>query len=367
MSPERIVLLLGRRDEPTDGVADYCHYLGKALVPLGYAVDVVHVPWAERGWRASLKELRENASDWRGYWVLLQYTALSWSRRGFPLRVLRVLHILAQSGARIGIVFHDASPFPGTRLLDTLRRRCQVMVMRRAYAVAERVFLTIPAEKNSWLPAQSSKDVFIPVGANQPETPLNTSHRQEGGAPLTVAVYGITGGAQMRPEMQDIVFVMNRAAAHLPDLRLLVFGRNAMEAKEALVQALHGTRVALEVRGILPPEEVAATLARSDLLLFVRGHISSRRGSAIAGIACGLPVVGYQGPETAWPITDAGVSLAPAGDREALAMAVEQVLLDDSFRRTLAERSRRAHREYFSWPAIARRYAGALRNPDEQR
>jgi hypothetical protein len=32
MSHERILALLGQRDEPTDALADYCRYLGEALV-----------------------------------------------------------------------------------------------------------------------------------------------------------------------------------------------------------------------------------------------------------------------------------------------------------------------------------------------
>jgi hypothetical protein len=63
--------------------------------------------------------------------------------------------------------------------------------------------------------------------------------------------------------------------------------------------------------GLLTPERIVECLASSDVLLFVRGTISSRRGSAIAGIACGLPVIAMAGSETAAPITDAGVVLLP--------------------------------------------------------
>ncbi len=364
MSAQRIIALLGRRDEPTDALADYCRYLGEALAPMGHALEIAWVPWAKRGWPAALDELRKSASGWRGCWALVQYTALGWSRRGFPFQVLRLLRVLAQSGVRIGIVFHDSGPYSGLRLVDRLRRRCQVLVMRRAYAAAERVILTVPAEKNLWLPPQPSKAVFIPVGANLPlASAFCETDAASTTAPFTVAVYGVTGGSHLSTETQDIAFVVNRAAARVPGLRLLVFGRNALEAKDSLLQSLNGTRVALEVRGVLPPEEVATSLSRANLLLFVRGQISSRRTSAIAGIACGLPVVGYAGTDTSWPVTEAGVSLVPAGDREALAAALEQVLLNSSLRASLAERSRRAHREYFAWPVIAQRYASALCHP----
>jgi hypothetical protein len=43
MSPERIMALVGRRDEPTDGVADYCTWLGGALGEFGYQLETVRL------------------------------------------------------------------------------------------------------------------------------------------------------------------------------------------------------------------------------------------------------------------------------------------------------------------------------------
>jgi len=114
-------------------------------------------------------------------------------------------------------------------------------------------------------------------------------------------------------------------------------------------------------RAVLDPQgDWQPDLQHADVLLFVRGQISSRRGSAIAGIACGLPVVGFAGPETGWPITEAGFVPVPMGDREGLSVALQRVLSDATLRASLAERSRRAQQQYFSWHAIAARYADAL-------
>jgi glycosyltransferase involved in cell wall biosynthesis len=96
-------------------------------------------------------------------------------------------------------------------------------------------------------------------------------------------------------------------------------------------------------------------------MLYVRGEVSNRRGSAIAGIASGLPLVAYSGPETAGPIMEAGIELVPFGDRQALGVALERILTDETLRRSLAEKSRQAHEKYFAWPAIAACYAVALR------
>ena len=112
--------------------------------------------------------------------------------------------------------------------------------------------------------------------------------------------------------------------------------------------------------GVLPPEEVSRTLADSDALLFVRGQISTQRGSAIAGVACGLPLVAYSGPHTAHPITEAGVIQVPQGDRQELGKALVRVLTDEPLWQDLHQRSLRAQQKYFSWPVIAGRYSKVL-------
>jgi hypothetical protein len=49
-------------------------------------------------------------------------------------------------------------------------------------------------------------------------------------------------------------------------------------------------------------------------------------------------IVWYSGPETAWPITEAGIPAVPFGNREALAAALETILSDGIYRRSPAER-----------------------------
>jgi glycosyltransferase involved in cell wall biosynthesis len=144
-------------------------------------------------------------------------------------------------------------------------------------------------------------------------------------------------------------------------LRLVVFGRGSQEAASALHAEFSGTRIDVKTLGLLSPEDVSRTLACADVMLFVRGYISSRRGSAIAGIACGLPIVGFESVDTAWPLTEAGLVLAPENNREALSAALVKVLSDPALRQTLRERSRHAQKQYFSWTAIAKQFATGLR------
>ncbi|HEV2618009.1 MAG TPA: hypothetical protein VGU63_15535, partial [Candidatus Acidoferrales bacterium] len=106
-------------------------------------------------------------------------------------------------------------------------------------------------------------------------------------------------------------------------------------------------------------------LAQANALLCIRGHVSSRRGSAIAGIACGLPIVGYRGEETAFPITEAGVLLVENGDRDGVADALCRILTDDKLHEELCRRSVNAERQYFSWNAIAAQFLHVLARQEE--
>jgi glycosyltransferase involved in cell wall biosynthesis len=358
---EKIIALLGRKDEPTDAIEEYCRYLGAALEAHDFRLDLRRVPWQTHGWGDSLHALKLQAAAWRDTWVLLQYTALAWSVRGFPQRFLHVLKILQSCGARIAVVYHDVEPYAGSRIVDRLRRNAQLRTMRAAQQAAHLAIFTVPIDNVSWRPHRKFAPVFIPVGANflvsrAPER-LRTA-RTEG--PLRIAVFGITGGAAGPREAAKIVDAITIAEARAGAIELSAFGRHADACAEILRNGLRDALVAVHVQGVLPPEQVFEELSSSDVLLFVRGVISSRRGSAIAGIACGLPVIAYEGPETAAPITDAGVVLVPQGNPAALGEALTRVLTDAAFRESLAERSRDAYEKYFSWQAIAARYAEAL-------
>jgi glycosyltransferase involved in cell wall biosynthesis len=332
-----------------------------------FQLEIRRVPWNEHGWTASLEALRLQAQPWRGVWVLVQYTALAWSARGFPGRIFRVLRVLRKAGTRIAIVFHDVEPFGGSRLIDRIRRRLQIGAMRDMAVFSDRNIFTIALNCISWLGDSDSvnESSFIPVGANLP-FPLDPQFHERLHWPPTIGVFSITGGPAGDRETRDLVAAVRIASEKLGKLRLLVFGRHA-EVREALLRAgFADLPIELSVEGVVDESELVKRFADSDVLLFVRGTISSRRGSAIAGIACGLPIIALQGRETAPPITDAGVVLLSEGPDEAappqLGEALVRVLSESDFRAQLAQRSRTAQDKYFSWPAIAERYADFLQD-----
>ncbi len=358
---ESLIAILGWRDEPTDAVLEYCEYLREALKQQGISLELFRVRWPELGWRRALNELREKAAEARSACFILQYTALNWSRRGFSWRALSVLRILKKSGARCAITFHDSGSYPGSRLVDRLRRFVQIRVMQGLVRLADVVIVNVPPENVPWLPPRSHNTVFIPVGANLP-TPEEAwpQPRVPEKLPPSVAIYSLSLGRAGEDEARTIAQAVSYAAQKLGPVRLVVLGRNSETAGALLKEKLTATRVEVIVHGLLAGENVVRVLRACDVMLFVRGAISSRRGSAIAGIACRLPVVARAGWETGWPITEAGVVLLAENDTQGYGPALVRVLSDRAYTAALSERSRRAYQQYFSWSVIAAKYSETL-------
>jgi glycosyltransferase involved in cell wall biosynthesis len=177
-----------------------------------------------------------------------------------------------------------------------------------------------------------------------------------------MAIYCVTGGGTVGNEVSDIASAAREAAKHVPQLKLVTFGRGSLESESRLRQALIGSAVEYIALGVLPAEEVSRVLSNSDVSLFVRGPISTQRTSAIAAIACGTPVVAYGGPETQSPLREAGVVLVPWGNQQELARSVIRVLTDEPLWSELHRRNLRAHAQYFSWEAISEQLGTVLDN-----
>jgi glycosyltransferase involved in cell wall biosynthesis len=175
-----------------------------------------------------------------------------------------------------------------------------------------------------------------------------------------VVVFGITGAPAAAGEVADIASIAREASQTIPNLHLVVIGRGSSEVHEDLANALKGSPVSLDVGGVMPAEEVTRELLRADALLFVRGPVMIRRGSAQAGIACGLPIVGYGDSEPSGLIAEAGIEWAPWRDWKALAHALARVLTDPQRWTELHERNLRVQEKYFSWNRISELFIEAL-------
>jgi hypothetical protein len=266
-------------------------------------------------------------------------------------------------------VFHEHITFEGSRWRDRVRHAFQMWVLRTLHRRSARSIFTVPLGEVEWLPpvregrvgsSDENRAVFIPIGGNIPECldrrsqPSSLEHEKR------VVVFGVRGFPAATGEVAEMAGIMREAGETIPNLRLVVVGRGSSEAQEELATALEGCSVGLEVRGVLPAEEIARELRRADVLLFVWSCVTLQRGGAMAGIASGVPIVGYGDGEPAGPIAEAGIEWSPWRDQKALAGAVVRVLTDPQRWIELHERSVHAQERFFSWNRIAELYMETL-------
>jgi len=82
-----------------------------------------------------MRELAAEPEDGKGpgFWCNIR---LSRGPHGdSQCRFVRVKTLKA-AGARVAVVYHDAEPYSGTRVIDRLRRRAQLRTMRKALLVS---------------------------------------------------------------------------------------------------------------------------------------------------------------------------------------------------------------------------------------
>jgi glycosyltransferase involved in cell wall biosynthesis len=356
-----LIALLGRRDEPTDGVADYCNYLGRAMATHGFEMKYAHLSWNKDGWLQSLWKLVRDSKAWNGTWVLLQYTALAWSRRGFPLGIVLSLAILRLRGARCGVVFHEPAAVGPTRLLGRFRCGYQNLVIRTLHHFSRKSFFTVPLNTVSWLPSGDLHSTFVPLGPNIPENLTSRSHtRNSTHASKTVVVFCVSESPYGEREIKDIAFAMRIAASGGTKLRAVFVGRGTLELKSVIDRSFSETQIEVSNRGVCDADEVSRIFSEADAMLAVRGRLYLRRGSVLAGLACGLPIVAYGGAATERIIEEAGITLVPFGDCQALGSAVRDIVSNDALWQEMHKRSVYVQQKYLSWNVIAAEFARVL-------
>lgn len=362
----KILALTGLRDPISDGVWDYCSRLASALRTHDIDIEIFEANWNKRGWLATLATLRRSLATARKDWVLLQYTAMGWSRRGFPFGAVAAAIAAKRSGARVGVVFHEFRGFQAMGIWARFRFVCQGKVIRWLYLLSDVAIFTVPTASIRWLRPDDPKAFFIPIGSNIPENSTPHQRTSSTGGPSTVAVFCVTNRNRTVWEVEEIAAAIRHVVKSVPHIRLSVFGRGAIEAHHLLEKALAGSGAEISVLGVLPAEEVNRILSDADVLLYVRDVLNPQRGSAIAAVACGLPIAAYGDATTSFPLSEAGAVLARPGDRNELAQALERVLTDEFFWNSLHLQSLSAYKKYFAWGEIARRFAVVLRTSHPQ-
>ena len=221
---------------------------------------------------------------------------------------------------------------------------------------------------------------LIPIGSNIPALPHvgdRAATRQRvrarlgmGDDQLLLAYFGLVSASKGLDTLLDALqTVEGRTPGHY---RLLLIGGKASETDRLRLGGADHLEGELAARGLagrviatgtLPPDEVAAHLVAADLaVLPYRDGASWRRGSLLAALAQGTPVVttrprpDYDAAGQLPALLDGeNALLVPPGDPAALAAAIARAGDDPALRERLAAGAQ-ALGQHFGWEAISTRH-----------
>jgi glycosyltransferase involved in cell wall biosynthesis len=287
-------------------------------------------------------------------WVLLQYNAFRYGKWGFAPGLVRdALRLRRRKGTRLSIMVHEAW-VPMIDWRSTLMGLWQRVQLRTLACLADCVMTSTEAL------AREIKcgAVHAPIATNITPVPLSRAaarDRLDLGEKLAIALFGRSHPSRALDYAEASITAL--AGAHGAE-RLVVLNLGA-DAPSLQVST------AVEVRspGRQTEAELSLGLSASDVILlpFTDG-VSTRRGTLMAALAHGVPVIGLNGHNTDAMLAAAtgALVLTPAGDRAAFARAAVELTRDPVRMRAIGAAGRRLYESRFDWPLLAQRVASQL-------
>ncbi len=259
--------------------------------------------------------------------------------------------------------FHDLLPpylFPKA---GGLRQRAVFFLARRSAAV----IATNGADESALRAAGCQNLRLIPIGSNIPDSPPpdydRGAWRSRLNTPPQTFLVGYFGFLNATKGMDTLLHGVRGALAGVPDLRLLLIGGRtgtSDAANAAIADAIDGQIAALGLgervirTGFVDEAAVSAHLHACDtLVLPYSDGVSYRRGSFMAGLAHGCPIVTTH-PRKVLPELHNGenVTLIPPDDPAALAATLRTLAADPDLRSRLGAGAR-VLSQRFGWESIA--------------
>lgn len=345
----RWAILTGEYPPQPGGVSDYTQLIAAGLATAGDSVTV-YAPRCDQkncappgievrrlpdhfGPRGLLELDRRLRCTPRPDRILVQYVPHAYGWKAMNLPFATWVHRRASRIAPVWVMFHEVMAGAGKDrpVRDTLLSTMTRQMARLVAWSAERIFVSIPswaallrqiaysAVRAEWLPVPSN----LPTAAD----PLRTAEIRKfvPGDSLVIGHFGMFGGMNVHLLLPAIVPLLSRSSKRFG----LFVGRGSQAFCERLAASHPDLAGRIAASGELPAAEAAAHLAVCDVLIqpYPDG-ISSRRGSAMAGLALGVPVVTNSGflSEPIWNTEARGVTIVGSADPALLAAAAEHLL-----------------------------------------
>ena len=245
------------------------------------------------------------------------------------------------------------------RLMTTVlaRAACRVWISIPAWEVRLRPYFFGRDVPVAWLPVPST----LPAPRSDDVEEWNRSAgaqelRREARRSASLARQGRTGlvvgylGSYGSYARDTLSVVLPHVLRDAPTTTAVLLGKDGGDFSQHLIAANPTLLSRIVTRGTASPACLATDVEACDLMIqpYPDG-ISSRRTSAMAGLALGVPIVSTSGhlTEAIWA-EHAAVRLAPIGDHGALATEALRLLSDDQERHRLGDRGRELYAQRFA-------------------
>lgn len=365
-----IHILAGEYPPVCGGVADYTALVAQALAARGERVHVwtggnegTQIESSVRVHRVALnfgiEGLRRLACAWNEQpgprRIVVQWTPHSFGMRSLNLPLALWLWRRARRHHdQVELMVHE--PFlafgEGTRRQDSAAAVQRVM-MALLLNAASSVRIAIPAWETRlrpWCLMRRHAFEWVPVPSNIPECPdlrdvLRARAELAGPSPAVIGHFGT-----FRKDVADLLAPVLDELLRTTHLRVLLVGRGSDEFARNFSSHNMDCDGRIISVGELDPADVAIALSACDVLVqpYPDG-ISTRRGSAMAAMALGIPLVSNLGhlSEPGWRNTEAARVTASPSARD-LTAAVLELLQDRELRTSLSVNARSAYQAHFS-------------------
>ncbi|MEO7649705.1 MAG: glycosyltransferase [Bryobacteraceae bacterium] len=275
--------------------------------------------------------------------ILVQYVphAFGWKAMNVPF-----CRLIARRREHLSILFHEVA-FPREasqplrhRLLAAVNR----VMARTLIDAADRVYISTPAWQPRldriagrhvpavWLPTPSN----LPTAVRAGDAAALRKRLDATGEARLIGHFG-TFGSLLMPLLESI-FVSLLASD--PRVKIILTGRGSAEFAAG--------RSGFHASGGVPAGEAALYLAACDLIVqpYPDG-VTSRRGSIMASLALGLPVITNRGPATE-PVWEESEAVALAHTAEEFGARACTLLADATARAALARRGASLYQDRFA-------------------
>lgn len=373
-------LITGEYPPQPGGVSDYTHLVAREIRDRGHEVHI----WAPRDSRSSAAEtgiILHRLPDWFGPrglrflgaglrelqgQIIVQYVPHMYGYKAMNIGFALWLRFRAP---RYSIMFHEVA-YPvesGQRFRYRALGHVNRIMAGLAANGAEQVFISVPhwldllrmhcgfRGKATWLPVPSN----VATSAH-PDAVRRIRESLLGSDSAALIGHFGTFDKRMRDSIGGVF--CNLLRRH-KERRALLIGRGSESFSHWLTETAPDVGDRLTARDDLTSCGVAEHIAACDLMVqpYFDG-VSSRRGSVMAALALGLPIVTNESSssEPVWR-EERLVAAVPERDPETMAAAAERLMADPAERAALGDRARCGYDAHFS----IRRTIAALRAANE--